>query len=208
MHFFLRISVFSPFVLAGLFWTSLITKPQAFSISWSSGKWSFRTDRYAVASSGNSGGQETSILQGFWVEWRLPVSAALFSDFGQGVSSVANPDSSSHYLWLLFQKSVQSLSHVRSLWPHGLQHTRLPCPSLSLRVCSNSCPLCHWCYPTISSSVALFSSCPQSFLASGSFPVGWLFDSDGQSIGASAWASVLPMNIQGWFPLGLTDLIS
>ena len=95
-----------------------------------------------------------------------------------------------------------------SLWPYGLQHPRLPCPSLSLRVCSNSCPLCHWCYPTISSSVAPFSSCPQSLLASGSFPVGWLFASDGQSIRASAWESVLPMNIQGWFPLGLPGLIS
>ena len=95
-----------------------------------------------------------------------------------------------------------------SLWPHGLQHPRLPCPSLSLRVCSNSCPLCHWCYPTISSSVAPFFSCPQSFLSSGSFPMGCLFASDGQSIGASAWASVLPMDIQGWFPLGLTGLIS
>ena len=95
-----------------------------------------------------------------------------------------------------------------SLWPHGLQHARFPCPSLSPRVCSNSCPLSRWCHPTISSSVAPFSSCPQSFPASGSFPVSQFFTSSGQSIGASASAAVLPMNIQGRFPLGLTGLIS
>ena len=88
----------------------------------------------------------------------------------------------------------------------GLQHTRFPCPSPSPGVCSNSCPLSQWCHPTISSSVAPFSSCPQSFPASGSFPVSRLFASGGQSIGASA--SVLPRNIQGWFPLGLTGWIS
>ena len=88
--------------------------------------------------------------------------------------------------------------------PHGLQHVKLPCPSLSPRVCSNSCPLIQWCHPTISSSVALFSFCLQSFPASGTFLVSQLFISGGQSIGALASASVLPMNIQGWFPLGLT----
>ena len=92
------------------------------------------------------------------------------------------------------------------LWINGLQHTRLLCPVLSPRVCSNSCPLSWWCYLTTSFSVTLFSSCPQSFPASGSFPMSWLFASGGQSIGASA--SVLPMNIQGWFPLGLIGLIS
>ena len=92
--------------------------------------------------------------------------------------------------------------------PHGLQHARLPCPSLSPRVCSNSCPLSQWCHPTISSSVVPFSSCPQSFPASGSFPMSQLFPSGGQSIGASASTSVLPMNIQGWFPLGWSGLIS
>ena len=89
-----------------------------------------------------------------------------------------------------------------------LQHSRLPCPSLSPRACSNSCPLSRWCYPTISSSVIPFSSCLQSLPASRSLPVSWLFTSDGQSTGASAAASVLPMNIQGWFPLGLTGFIS
>ena len=100
---------------------------------------------------------------------------------------------------------VQSLSRAWLLPPHGLQHSRLPCPSLFPRVCSNLCPLSWWCHPTISSSVTLFS-CPQSFPASGSFPMSRLFASGGWSIGASA--SVLPMNIQGWIPLGLTSLTS
>ena len=86
--------------------------------------------------------------------------------------------------------------------PLSLQHTRLPCPLLSPRVSSNSCPSSWWCHPTTSSSAAPFSSCPQSFPASGSFPESWLFASGGQSIGASA--SVLPMDIQGWFPLRFT----
>ena len=91
-----------------------------------------------------------------------------------------------------------------SLWPHGLQHARPPCPSPTPRVYSNSCPLNRWCHPTISSSVVPFSTCLQSFPASGSFPVSQFFTSGGQSIGASVSASVLPMNIQDWFPLGLT----
>ena len=95
-----------------------------------------------------------------------------------------------------------------SLAPHGLQHGRLPCPSLSPRACSNSCPLSWWCHLTILSSVVPFSSCFQSFPASGCFLMSRLFASGDQSIGASASASVLPMNIQGWFPLGLTGLIS
>ena len=95
-----------------------------------------------------------------------------------------------------------------SLLPHELQHARLPCPSPSPGACSNSCPSSQWCHPTISSSVTSFSSCLQSFLALGSFPVSWLFASGDQSIGASASALVLPVNIQGWFPLGLTGLLS
>ena len=105
---------------------------------------------------------------------------------------------------LLFSHSVVS----DSLQPHGLQHARLPYPSPSPRVCSNSCSLSQWCHPTISSSAVPFSSCLQSFPASGSFLMSWLFASGGQSIGASVSPSVLPMNIQDWFPLGLTDLIS
>ena len=95
-----------------------------------------------------------------------------------------------------------------SLSPHGLQHARLHCPTPSPRACSNSCPLSQWCHPTISSSVVPFSSCLQYFPASGSFPMSRLFTSGGQSVGASASSSVLPMNIQDWFPLGLTGWIS
>ena len=95
-----------------------------------------------------------------------------------------------------------------SLQSHGLQHTRLPCPSPSPGVCSNSCPSSRWCHPTTSSSVVPFSSPLQSFPTSGSFPRSQFFVSGGQSIGISASASVLPMNIQGWFPLGWTDWIS
>ena len=101
---------------------------------------------------------------------------------------------------LFFSRLLMS----NSLWPHELQHTKLPCPSLSPRVCSNLCPLSQWCYPTISSSVIPLSSCPQSFAASGSFQMSQFFTSGGQSIGVSPSASVLPMNIQDWFPLGWT----
>ena len=103
-----------------------------------------------------------------------------------------------------FSLSVTSAS----LWPHGLQHTRLPCPSPTPGACSNSCPLSPWCPPTISSSVNPFSSGLQSFPASGSFPVSQFFTSSGQSIGTSASASVPPLNIQDLFPLGWTGWIS
>ena len=95
-----------------------------------------------------------------------------------------------------------------SLWPHGLQHARPPCPSPAPRVYPNSCPLSRWCHPTISSSVVPFSSCLQSFPTSGSFPMSQLFTSGGQSIGASDSTSVLPKNIQDWSPLGWTGWIS
>ena len=108
--------------------------------------------------------------------------------------------------------SYCSVSMSDSSWPHAQQHDRLPCPLPSPGACSNSCLLNQWRHPgfpghpTTSSSVANFSSCPQSFLVSGSFPMCWLFTSGGQSIGASA--SVLPVNIQDWFPLRLTGWIS
>ena len=95
-----------------------------------------------------------------------------------------------------------------SLQPHGLQHSRPPCPSLTSRACSNSCPSSRWCHPTISSSVIPFSSHLQSFPASRSFQMSQFFTSGGQSIGVSALASLLPMNIQDLFPLGWTGLIS
>ena len=104
---------------------------------------------------------------------------------------------------------VRSLSHVwlfATLF--GLQHTRPSCPSLSPEVWSNSCPLSQRCYPTTSSSAGPFSSCPQSFPASGSFPMSCLSATGDQSTKASVLASVLPTNIQGWFPLGLTGLTS
>ena len=102
-----------------------------------------------------------------------------------------------------FSRSVIS----DSLRPHGLQHTRFPCPWPSPRVCLNSFPLSRWCHPTFSSSVVPFSSCLQSFPALGSFEMSQFFTSGGQSIGVSASTSVLPMNIQDWSPLGLTGLI-
>ena len=105
-------------------------------------------------------------------------------------------------------KLPQSLSRVWLFATPWLQHSRLPCPSPSTGAYSNSCPLSQWCHPTISSSVSPFSSCLQSFPASGSFLMSQLFTSGGQSIGASASTSVLPKNIQDWFPLGFTGLIS
>ena len=117
-------------------------------------------------------------------------------------------------LWLSFYyiyissvhllSSVQSLSGSDSLQPHESQHARPPCPSPTPGVHPNSCALSRWCHPAISSSVVPFSSCPQSLPASGSFQMKQFF---GQSIGMSASTSVLSMNIQGWFPLGLTSLI-
>ena len=110
-------------------------------------------------------------------------------------------------MWLC---SVQFSCSVVSdpLRPHGLQHPRPPCPSPTPKVYSNSCPSSRWCPPAISSSVVPFSSRLQSFPASRSFQMSQLFTSGGQRIGVSALPSVLPMNIQNWFPLGLTGLIS
>ena len=118
---------------------------------------------------------------------------------------------SKHVHVYMADSSVHSLSHVQLFSTPWLQHTRFPCPSTTPGDCSNSCPLSWWCHPTISSSVVPFSSSLQSFSASGSFPMSQFFAkywSSGQSIGVSASTSVLPLNIQGWFPLGLTDLIS
>ena len=108
-------------------------------------------------------------------------------------------------------RSVQFSSVAQScptLRLQGLQHTRLSCVSLTPGAYSNSCALSRWCHPIISSSVIPFSSHLQSFSGSGSFQMSWFFASGGQSIGVSASKSVLPMNIQDWFPLGLTGWIS
>ena len=124
-----------------------------------------------------------------------------------------------HFYWSVIDLqcyisfSVQSVQFIHSvvsysLWPLGLQHVRLSCPSPTPRVYSNSCLLSQWCRPTISSSVIPFSSRLQSFPASGSFPVSQFFASGGQKVGVSALAPVLPMNIHDWFPLGWTGWIS
>ena len=112
------------------------------------------------------------------------------------------------FSYINFKTCYQSVQLRMTLQPHGLQNARLPCPSPTPRACSKSCPLSHWCHPTISSSVAPFSSCFQSFPAQGSFQMSQFFASGGQSIGVSASTSVLPMNMQDWFPLGLTGWIS
>ena len=104
--------------------------------------------------------------------------------------------------------SVKSIFMFDPLQPHGPQHARPPCPPPNYRVYSNSCPLSRWCHPTTSSSVISFSSHLHSFSASGSFPVSHFFALSGQSIGISASVSVLPMNIQDWFPLRWTGWIS
>ena len=113
-------------------------------------------------------------------------------------------------LYLPKFSSVQFSRSVVSyyLQPHGLKHARLPCPSPTLGACSNSCPSSQWCHPTISSSVIPFSSHLQTFPASGAFPMSQFFATGGQSIAVSTSVSVLPMNIQDWFPWGLTGWIS
>ena len=114
------------------------------------------------------------------------------------------------FFWMMLYFSVQFRRSVvsNSLWPQGLQHTRPPCPSPTPGTYPNSCPLNQWCHPTSSSSIIAFSSCPQSFPASGSFQMSQLFVSGGQSIGVSASTSVLPLNTQDWSPLGWTGWIS
>ena len=119
----------------------------------------------------------------------------------------------SHYIYWSWRStsllgSVQCSVRSNSLQPHGLQHARIPCPSPTPGAYSNSCLLSWWCHPTISSSVGPFSSCLQSFPASGSFQMSQFFASGGQRIRVSASASVLQMNIHDWFPLGLTGFIS
>ena len=135
------------------------------------------------------------------------VLASSRSYWGTGNRMLLHPGSQSfrHSLETELQFSCSVVSY--SLWPHGLQHTRLPCPSPSPGTCWNTSPSSQWWHPTISSSVVPFYSCLLSFPASGSFPMSQLFISGGQSIGVSASTSVLPMNIQGWFPLGLNGLI-
>ena len=153
----------------------------------------------------------------FYVFWGVPIGGgkrwrqltkwnrgAVMESSGGPFIIVAKPVYSANISSVQFSCSVVS----DSLQPHGLQHTRPPCPSPTPRAYSNSCPLSQWCHPTISSSVIPFSSRPQMFPASGSFQITQFFALGGQRFGASALASVLPMNIQDWFPLGWTGWIS
>ena len=144
----------------------------------------------------------------------FPAMSVWLTDLALAVTvsrwAIPKPSSGLQHLPSCLGSSVQFSHSVvsDSLWPHGLQHERLPYPSPTPRACSNSCPSRRWCHPTISSSVIPFSSCLQCFLASAFFPMSQFFASGDQIIGVSASASVLPMNIQDWFPLGLIDLIS
>ena len=145
----------------------------------------------------------------WWEPWSLCSEYWVLSQLSHSLLSPSSRGSLVPLHFLPFS-SVQFSHSVTSdsLWPNRLQHTRLPCPSPTPRVCSNSCPLSQWGQQTISFSVIPFSSCLQSFPASGSFQMSQFFTSGDQSIGVSASTPVLPMNIQNWFPLGLTYLIS
>ena len=128
----------------------------------------------------------------------------IYAFIDEYVDMAISPIIESSFSSVQFSGSVVS----DSLWPHESQHARPPCPSQTPWVYSNSCQLSQWCHPVISSSVVSFSSCPQSLPASGSFPMGQLFTSGGQSVGVSASAPVLPMHTQDWSPLGWTGWIS
>ena len=130
---------------------------------------------------------------------QAPLSSTIFQSLFKFMSSELVQFSSVQFSHLVLSDSLQ---------PHESQQARPPCSSPTPGVYPNSCPLSQWCHPAISSSVVPFSSCPQSLPASGSFPINQFFAAGGQSIGASASTSVLLMNIQGWFSLGLTGLIS
>ena len=137
----------------------------------------------------------------------LPIFINFIHSYFSWKESISSRFSNSFSLYYNIS-SVKLLSHVRLLATPWTAACRLPCPSPTSRAWSNSHPSSQWCHPTISSSVIPFSSCLQTFPTLGSFPMSWLFASGGQSIRASASASVLPMNIQDWFPLELTGLIS
>ena len=149
--------------------------------------------------------QELLISSHLILAFTLQIPLARFSSFCHFNRSKASCGSD-RFLLSSVQFSCSVMSN--SLQPHELQHARPPYPSPTAGVYPNSCPLSRWCHLTISSSVTRFSSCPQSFSASGSFPLSWLFASGGQRTGTSVSAPVLPMNIQDWFLLGLTCLIS
>ena len=149
--------------------------------------------------------QELLISYHLILAFTLQIPLARFSSFCHFNRSKASCGSD-RFLLSSVQFSCSVVSN--SLQPHDLQHARPPCPSPTAGVYPNSCPLSRWCHTTISSSVVPFSSCPQSFPASGSFQMSQLFASGGQSIGVSASSSVLPMTTQDWSPLGWTGWIS
>jgi len=138
----------------------------------------------------------------------LPRSPVSYSPWGRKEPDTAGQLSTQPYVIGYISKWLKRVNPRISQFSSIAQHTRLPCPSPTPEACSNPCPSSQWYHPTISSSLALFSSCPQSFLASGSFRMSQFFASGGQTIGASASASVLSMNIQDWFPLGWTGWVS
>ena len=148
------------------------------------------------------------ILQARILEWVAMSSSRATSQPIKCVHYIHILVNDMHHALYCFSIQFSRSVMFDSLWPCGLQHARPPCPSPTPRVYSNSCPLSRWCHPTISSSVIPFSFRLQSFPASGSFPMSQLFTSGSQSIGVSASASVIPMNIQDWFPLRLTGWIS
>ena len=147
---------------------------------------------FLAITSSKTGAKQSLFISSHWVERVSPHPVFQYLIFTAALVCVSLP---SYMMW--YHCSVTNLS--LTLRSHGLQHTRLPCPSPSPGACSNLYPLSQWYHPTISSSVVPFSSCLQSFPAWGSFPMGQLFASAGQSIGASASTSVLPVNIQEWF---------
>ena len=142
-----------------------------------------------------------TLISTFWLWKRISLRKYTLKHLGIKVYDVCNLHSSRS---VQFSRSVMS----DSLQPHEPQHARPPCPSPTSGVYPNPCPLSRWCHPTISSSAVPFSSCPQYFPATWSFPMSQLFASGGQSIGLSASTSVFPMNIQDWSPLGWTGWIS
>ena len=150
------------------------------------------------------GAQIVGLMVDSWLLWSRKWSPATLKEWARDSGRVSGTKSGTRDSVSQFSHSVMS----DSLWPHGLQHARPLCPSPTPGVYSNLCPLSQWCHPTISSSFIPFSSHLLSFPAPGSFPVSQFFASGGQSIGVSASASVFPMNIQDWFPLGRTGWIS
>ena len=150
------------------------------------------------------GAQIVGLMVDSWLLWSRKWSPATLKEWARDSGRVSGTKSGTRDSVSQFSHSVMS----DSLWPHGLQHARPLCPSPTPGVYSNLCPLSQWCHPTISSSFIPFSSHLLSFPAPGSFPVSQFFASGGQSIGVSASASVLPMNVQDWSPLGWTSWIS